>query len=171
MISDRFIRILLLIFCCAQTSFSLYGQVSMPGKSVGRFLGPVPEIVFSNRSSALDFPIVDKHGMAAAILVDDNDYKGVKRASEDLVDDIERVTGIRPQAGRCGSRQPAVIIGTLGNSSMIDSLVSCGKIDLDGLKGKWESFMISVLHDDCPVLVIAGSDKRGTIYGIYELSE
>lgn len=61
-----------------------------------------------------------------------------------------------------------VIIGTVGNSNAIDKLVSEGKLDVSDIKGKWESFKTQVIDD---TLVIAGSDKRGTIYGIYDLSE
>jgi hypothetical protein len=61
-----------------------------------------------------------------------------------------------------------IIIGTVGQSEAIDKLVSDGKIDVSDIEGKWECFKIQVVDD---TLVIAGSDRRGTIYGIYDLSE
>lgn len=61
-----------------------------------------------------------------------------------------------------------VIIGTVGESNMIDALASAGKIDVSDIKGKWECFKTQVVDN---TLVIAGSDDRGTIYGIYDLSE
>ena len=68
-----------------------------------------------------------------------------------------------------------MIVGTLGKSALIDSLVATGKLDASDLPGKWESFVITTVANPVPgverALVIAGSDKRGTIYGIYELSE
>ena len=61
-----------------------------------------------------------------------------------------------------------VIIGTLGKNREIDSLAKSGAIDVSEIEGKWESFTIQNVGD---TVVIAGSDKRGTIYGIYDLSE
>jgi len=67
-----------------------------------------------------------------------------------------------------------IVIGTLGKSKLIDKLVASKQLDVKDLKGKWESFVIATVKDPKPgvrqYLVVAGSDKRGTIYGIYELS-
>ena len=114
-------------------------------------------------------------GHAASILVDAADYKGVVRAAGDLQADVARVTGITPVLGNAPTGAPAVLIGTIGKSALIDGLVKSGKINVDAVKGKWESFVIATVRDPLPgvkqALVIAGSDKRGTIYGIYEVSE
>ena len=68
-----------------------------------------------------------------------------------------------------------VIAGTIGHSKVIDDLVSAGKIDVSAIKGKWESFVTAVVNDpisgSAQALVIAGSDPRGTIFGIYDISE
>ncbi len=68
-----------------------------------------------------------------------------------------------------------MIAGTVGKSGLIDGLVKSGKIKVSGIAGKWESFIIAVVNRPLPgvgrALVIAGSDKRGTIYGLYEISE
>lgn len=61
-----------------------------------------------------------------------------------------------------------IIIGTIGKSAEIDALAAAGKIDISEIEGKWESFTIQETDGKT---VIAGSDKRGTIYGIYDLSE
>jgi hypothetical protein len=77
-----------------------------------------------------------------------------------------------------GSLPPAanlVLIGTLGQSPPIDQLVAAGRIDADGLAGAWESFVIQTVDQPFPgvdrALVIVGSDRRGAIFGIYELSQ
>jgi hypothetical protein len=121
------------------------------------------------------FPAVAS-GQAAPVCYDSNDYRGVIRAIGDLQMDVERVTGRKPQL--CTSRPASryvVIIGTLGRSSMVDGLIVSGRLDAADLRGKWESFVIATIEKPAPgidqALVIAGSDKRGTIYGIYELSE
>ncbi|MDR3734104.1 MAG: glycosyl hydrolase 115 family protein [Acidobacteriaceae bacterium] len=114
----------------------------------------------------------------AAIVVDRNDWAGVLRAAGDLSQDIERVTTVRPRllsdtSASKGSQ--IVIIGTIGKSALIDSLISSGKLDVSAVKGKWECAVSTIIDAPLPgvarALVIAGSDKRGTIFGIYDLSE
>jgi hypothetical protein len=121
--------------------------------------------------------VLAQAGAAAPIWASDGDWPGVLRAAGDLQSDVERVTGTRP-AFSTGSPAPgadAVIVGTLGRSAVIDGLVASGKLDAAAIRGKWESFIIQVVDNPIPgtarALVIAGSDKRGTVYGIYEVSE
>jgi hypothetical protein len=122
------------------------------------------------------FPIVQR-GSAAAIWVDSLDWPGVIRAVNDLQADISRVSGckaaIHNEAGNLG--RTAIIVGTIGKSRLIDDLARTGKIDVRRIAGKWESFFLQVVSSPLAGvssgLVIAGSDKRGTIYGIYDLSE
>ena len=95
------------------------------------------------------------------------------RAVGDLQLDVERVTGMKPVvAAAANGAKHSVIVGTLGKSTLIDGLVSAGKLDVGDLKGKWESFVIATVANPVAgveqALVIAGSDKRGTIYGIYK---
>ena len=122
------------------------------------------------------FPLVSATG-ATEIFVDPNDHKGVLRVAEDLQKDIERVTGKLPALNK--NTQPgtkvALIAGTFGNSKLIDQLVKSKKLDVSNLQGKWETFSISTVNNPFPgverALVIAGSDKRGTIFGMYDVSE
>ncbi len=122
------------------------------------------------------FAIVAR-GAASPIYVDSADYPGVIRAASDLQTDIARVTGVTPAINNSKSSLPtyAVIIGAIGKSPVIDALVTAGKISVAAIAGKWESFLIQVVPNPLPgvasALVIAGSDKRGTIYGIYDVSE
>jgi hypothetical protein len=121
------------------------------------------------------FTIV-QNAQVSGIHVDSADFPGVIRAANDLRDDIRRVTGKTAEIRQQSTIGPnAIIIGTLGKSPTIDKLIRAGKIDVSGIKGKWESFLIQVVTNPAPgtanALVIAGSDKRGTIYGIYDLSE
>ncbi|MEY4488530.1 MAG: hypothetical protein RIQ79_1038, partial [Verrucomicrobiota bacterium] len=122
------------------------------------------------------FPLV-RQGRAAPLYLDTGDYPGVLRAAADLQADIERVSGLKPELLTTG--QPlgsaAVIAGTLGHSPLIDRLVKEHKLDVSAISGQWESFVIATVANPLPgldsALVIAGSDKRGAIYGIYEISE
>src|SRR5215471_8287434 len=121
--------------------------------------------------------VLARAGGVAGVYVDASDYAGVTRAVKDLSQDIQSVTGAAPavvhEEGALGGT--ALIIGTLGKSALIDRLIHEHKIDAAGLQGKWESYLIQTVAQPIPgvsaALVIAGADKRGTIYGIYEISE
>ena len=124
------------------------------------------------------FPLVETSGVAT-IYLDSNDYPVVGISAEMLADDVERVTGKRPSLMKTGSwkemsRGVAVVAGTLGQSKLIDRLVEKKLIHVEDIKGKWESFVITTAeHPEyhTPVLVIVGSDRRGTAYGLTSLSE
>jgi len=122
------------------------------------------------------FPLVEAKA-APSVYIDSGDYAGVVRAAGDLVTDVARVTGTTPAITHDdkGLGANAVLAGTIGNSALIDRLIREGKIDASQITGKWEAFLIQVVARPLPgvasALVIAGSDKRGTIYGIYDLSE
>ncbi|HZL78961.1 MAG TPA: glycosyl hydrolase 115 family protein, partial [Candidatus Limnocylindrales bacterium] len=122
------------------------------------------------------FPIV-RQRVAANVFVDSNDFTGVLRATGDLQADIARVTSVAPAITHAEKKLAAnaIIIGTIDKSEVIDRLIREGKIDASQTMGKWESFFIQVVPEPLPgiesALVIVGSDKRGTIYGIYDLSE
>jgi Glycosyl hydrolase family 115 len=68
-----------------------------------------------------------------------------------------------------------IIAGTVGHSQVIDDLISAGKINVTAVQGQWESFVSQLISNPIPgcsqALVIAGSDPRGTIYGLYDISE
>ncbi len=128
-------------------------------------------------TSAGDFPLAVS-GSVASLVVSANDWPGVKRAAGSLQSDLGKVVGAEPTldtAGQVPAASEVVLIGTIGKSTLIDQLVTDGKLDVSQVTGKWESFVTAVV--DAPVsgvaqaLVIAGSDKRGTIFGIYDLSE
>ncbi len=110
------------------------------------------------------------------IYYDADDFEVVRIASQLLSDDVKRVTGKAPTVKtRSPKSQTAIIIGTLGASSLIDKLVKSGKLDEDALEGKWEGYLLKTIKNPFPkveeALVIAGSDRRGTAYGIFELSK
>jgi hypothetical protein len=130
-------------------------------------LGDAP---FVTQASSPGAALVADGERVAAIVVDEGEHRGVKRAAGDLQADIERVTGRRPASipGSKALGPHAIVIGTLGASPMIDDLARAGKIDVSAIRGQWEGFVIQVVDG---MLVIAGSDRRGTIYGIYALSE
>src|SRR5882757_6840800 len=113
----------------------------------------------------------------ATLYVDSADFPGVIRAAGDLQADIQRVTNRNALTAHDekGLGSNAIIVGTIGKSKIIDQLIRDRKIDANLFAGKWESFLIQVVPNPLPgvasAVVIAGSDKRGTIFGIYDLSD
>lgn len=113
-------------------------------------------------------------GNRVEIYMDANDCKGVSYAVQALIKDFRQVSGCQATlTSLYGSThgknsQPGILVGTLGHSAAIDQLVRQKRIDARQLKGKREKFIITLVDQQ---LVIAGSDRRGTIYGIYELSQ
>ena len=114
---------------------------------------------------------IAKDGTTATIVVDGNDWKGVIRAANDLSDDIRKVTGVSGAVRLIDNGKwtidNSIIVGTIGKSRAIDRLIKQKKLDVMRIKGHWEGYVIDVVDGN---LVIAGNDKRGTIYGIYEIS-
>ena len=92
----------------------------------------------------------------------DGEHSSVLIAAANLQCDFEQVTGVKP---RRGGNDAGIVIGTIGSNPQIDQWVKQGL--LKDLKGKTEKYIIKTIGKQ---LVIAGSDKRGTVYGIYELS-
>ena len=100
------------------------------------------------------------------IYMDANDCRGVSYAANALVRDISKVSG--SQATITSNQKATILVGTIGHSAAIDQLIKQKRINGNLLKGKREKFIITLVDQQ---LVIAGSDRRGTIYGIYELSQ
>ncbi len=96
----------------------------------------------------------------AGVSFDDREHACVHRAIASLQNDFRRVTGRMLSVSKSG-----IIVGTVGVNSQIDQWVKRG--ELRDLRGKSEKYIIKTIGDQ---LVIAGSDKRGTVFGIYELS-
>jgi hypothetical protein len=127
-----------------------------------------PPQYVQHETSKNAFTIVS-NGKAAAIYVDSADWKGVIRAANDLGDDVRKVSGIASQViESLSTKGGSILVGTIGNSRIIDQLIADKKIDVSEIKGQWESYIIQTIDGN---LVVAGSDKRGTIYGIYDISE
>lgn len=113
---------------------------------------------------------------APALLTSRSDFAGVHRAIKNLQQDFLKVGDAEPSINfdQLPSTKEIILIGTIGKNALIDQLAEQKRIDLKELTGKWESYLIQVVEHPFPsvdrALVIAGSDKRGTIYGAYEIS-
>lgn len=131
------------------------------------------EVVFSKSNNQI--PIVTER-LATPILVSSNEYEGVIKIAELFCHDIEKVSGKKPELLKdIPNGSIAIIAGTIGKSEIIDKLIAEKKIDVSKVQGQWESTLIQTV--DKPMkgvssaIVIAGSDKRGTMYGLFDISE
>jgi len=114
---------------------------------------------------------------AAEVYVSQAETFAVRNAASLFAQDVERVTGRKPSLKNTvtGLSRHAVIVGTLGKCQVIKDLVKAGTLDVREVRGKWETFLIQVVPNPLPGvdtgLVIAGSDRRGAIYGLFNVSE
>ncbi|MBP8976365.1 MAG: glycosyl hydrolase 115 family protein, partial [Bacteroidetes bacterium] len=122
------------------------------------------------------FPLVE-NGKAAPFYVSDGESPGILRVAKHFQDDIRLVTNVQPEVfvGNRPTGKEIVIIGTIEKSKYIQQLVKERKIDVTDLRGKWETFQIQIVENPLKgverALVIVGSDKRGAMYGIFDISE
>ena len=115
-----------------------------------------------------------ENGLPNDILIDKNENIGINIALNNLQNDFYKVSGKKPELIYAPAGKRMIIIGSL-NSSIIKNLVKAKKLDISQLRGKNEKYLLTTISNpfesDSEALIIVGSDKRGTIYGIYELSE
>ncbi|MFF9088857.1 glycosyl hydrolase 115 family protein [Streptomyces sp. NPDC014991] len=153
------------------------------GTVLGAGLAALPVGTPGTASAAGEGPLVTDPGayvsftdgvfslVGAPVVVSPEDHPGVVRVAGDLREDLARVTGVRP--GAALGRFP-VLLGTIGRSPLIDGLVRSGKLDVTGVRGKWETSLQTVVDRPLPgverAFVIAGSDLRGTVFGAYDVS-
>lgn len=110
----------------------------------------------------------------APVIYDGRDFTVVQNTVKMLKEDIEMLTGESPGLLSSGNNitVPSIIVGTIGYSSIVDSLANVNAINVDDIKGNPERFKILTIEDgkgnNC--LVIAGSDRRGTAFGVTTLS-
>lgn len=164
-------------------------RVSLKTKIIGLLLGlalaPILKaadkfVTFNQEGGTLALTTTQQPNFS--ILCADEEHKGVLMAVRNLQEDFFRVTNTRPylkigakkQVDE-GAQKLRILIGSFDKSPLIKQLVKAKKLDVRELKGRNEKFIITTVTNpiegvEGEVLLIAGSDKRGTIYGIYELS-
>jgi len=122
-----------------------------------------------------DFPLISPEQVSAVWVEPDVDT-AVRHAADDFAADLQQVSGRAPARPRSLQqlRGPTVIVGVLGQSATIERLVRERKLDVGGLAGTWEGFRQAVVDRPFPgvprALVIVGADRRGAVFGLYDLS-
>ncbi len=124
-------------------------------------------------------------------VIENEAFEGVKEIGKTVAEDIKLVTDVAPKTVSELSKvqgDRSVVVATLGNSSFLDAVNKAGLVDIKAIEGKREVFMIKVVDFSLAenkgeiqellgeakverALLITGSDKRGTIYGMFHLSE
>ena len=141
-------------------------------------LGSEPSIDFEKQNDG-DQLLTDGSS-SPLILLDKEDSASVLRAAEDLAVDFGRVTGVNGSTiltnyKSAQSFSGSIIVGSINGSRIIQHLIDTNKIDVSKIDGEWEAYTTKVVKSPLPgidsALVIAGSDRRGTIYGLYDISE
>jgi hypothetical protein len=149
----------------------LVGLLAIP-----QFLFSQIAILTQQPSEKTCFPIViDKS--TACIFFDSTDFEVVKKTTKLFAADIKRVTDKMPEIVFSESQfnNNIIIIGTIGKNRLIDELVTAKKLIVDSIRNQWERFIIKTIENPFPkvqhALIIAGSDRRGTAYGVFTISE
>ncbi|MFA9370861.1 MAG: glycosyl hydrolase 115 family protein [Labilibaculum antarcticum] len=143
----------------------------------------IPNFLFSqievNHQKSLNknyFTIAEGQNIAP-IYCDADENISVKKTTNLFLEDLKRITGKQSQLLNEAKqlKGQVIIIGTIGESRMIDQLISSGKLDVDSIKNQWERFLIKTIDNPLPgvdkALIIAGSDRRGLSYGVFSVSE
>lgn len=126
------------------------------------------------------FYVVEEN-KAADFLIEAESFEGVRKIGATVAEDIEAVSGLSPALKRelqqCDGER-VILMATVGRSPLLAKLETEGRLFLDKVKEKQEVYLMQILEEPFPelpevkkLLVIAGSDKRGTIYGMFRLSE
>ncbi|WP_419571906.1 glycosyl hydrolase 115 family protein [Rheinheimera sp.] len=121
-----------------------------------------------------DFALVSP-AQQAQIVIDTQDHPGLLRAVQSLQQDIEKVSGVRLVQSAKPDQPLALIIGSLDKSRLLTTLEQRRKLDFSQLRGRWDGYQIELVQQPLPgveqALVLAGNDKRGAIYAVYDLAE
>jgi hypothetical protein len=124
--------------------------------------------------------LADKSSFAvtdAVIYVDNSEPELVKTSATALQEDIERVTGKQiPIVTAINQvRKNVIAIGTIQQSSFLKQLALQKKINTNAIQGKWEASLTQIIHKPtqgiAQALVVAGTDRRGAAFGVFELSK
>lgn len=119
---------------------------------------------------------VARGATVAPLVIEAQEEKVVHLAGDMLADDLREVTGHRPElTAELPKSKSIILAGTLGESRLIAQLIQNHKVSgLEPLKGKWEGTVIQTVERPFPgvdrALVIVGSDRRGTAYGLLQIS-
>ena len=139
-------------------------------------------IVAGNQGNPVSFNqapgsfVISQSDFISPLLIDEKDDNGVDSVVQWFVNDMKMVTGKSPELFMSGlpKSEQIILIGTIDKNRWIDQLISEKKLDVSDIKSEWEKSLVQIVNNPFPgikqALVLAGSDKRGTIYAMLNLS-
>lgn len=101
----------------------------------------------------------------ATVLMPASEPECVRLAAADLVSDVEKITGQKLRSGDDNGTVVLVSLNRPESAALLDKLAPGFG---DALKGKWEAYRVETIEGR---LIIAGSDERGTMFGLYAFIE
>lgn len=131
------------------------------------------QIITSNRKG--NFELFNKT-KSSQILFDINDDVAVKTSISLFKDDIKNVSGNQVQTitNVNDITGNIVIVGSLDNSKIIKNLITQNLLDTLSMNGKWEKYSYQIIKNPwkrgTKAFVVFGSDKRGTAFGLLDIS-
>ena len=149
-----------------------------------------PEIKLPSR----EFTLIELYKVIPTLYIDpkDSEYDGISLIAETLKSDLNRVIGEKVEdeekavesenglkiiTDKSEISGKVIIAGTYGENGneVINELIENGKIDVTDLQDKWECYLMQVVRSPMSgveeALIIVGTNKRGTIYGLLHISE
>lgn len=134
------------------------------------------DVTLTSKSNGPDIFTIVGNGAPATVYYDPGDFEVVKTTAELFAGDVKAVSRKEiPVSDISGTPTGNIIIvGTAGNNAWLAELERKGKIDLGPVKAGWEKYMITLVDKPYPgvgkALIVAGSDRRGTAYGLLGIS-
>lgn len=133
------------------------------------------QTIYALETKAQEFSLVSGE-IATPLVISTDEKKVVHITAEIFTKDVFSISGQKPKIYTTipQEQNQIIIVGTIGVNKTIDKLISSGQIDVSSIKGKWEAWSIQLVQNPFDgvknALVIVGSDRRATAYGILELS-
>lgn len=121
--------------------------------------------------------VISSNGKTVPLYASSKDFQGVLRVLKLFQNDIKMVTDSEPviSLDEVPSAKEIIIVGTIGKSEVVDKLIEKKKLNVEEVADKWDSYLRQVIENPYPgverALVIAGSNKRGTMYGMFDISK
>lgn len=119
--------------------------------------------------------IILSKGQQLTFIIPKEEGEGVRRVAKKVVEDVEKTTGLHPSMALDGKNLNQAVIAVTAGNGKTAKLLEQRIPELEKVKGKWEVYGFYLMEHPYPGveqgLLIYGSDKLGTIYGLFHLSE
>jgi hypothetical protein len=154
----------------------LIAVLCVPAAALAQAYSAVQSITLRATPASNSFLIANR-ASAAPIYIAPGDSQTLRTVAAAFAADVQQVTGAQPKlVASLNNTQDPIILGTIGHSPIIDQLIREGRLHAAaGITGKWESAVVTIVHNPAPglhgALVIAGSDRRGAAFALFSLSK